>query len=67
VVVRKPRDSRVQSRRTVLRTADDRFAALFEMDVTFEPTGERTQLREVALYTVENGKIVQEEFWYQVD
>jgi hypothetical protein len=46
---------------------DDRFAALFEMDVTFKPTGERTQLREVALYTVENDKIVQEEFWYQVD
>ena len=46
---------------------DDRFAALFEMDVTFKPTGQRTKMREVGLYTVENEKVVQEEFWYQVD
>ncbi len=46
---------------------DDQFAAHFEMDVTFKPTGERSKLVEMALYTVANGKIVQEEFWYQVD
>ena len=43
---------------------DDQFAAHFEMDVTFKPTGERQRLVEVALYTVANGKIVQEEFLY---
>jgi hypothetical protein len=44
----------------------DRFAVLFEMDVTNKPSGERTQMTEVGLYTVSNGKIVQEEFWYQM-
>ena len=46
--------------------AEDRFAVLFEMDVTNKPSGERTQLTEVGLYTVSNGKIVQEEFWYRM-
>ena len=32
------------------------------MDITPKATRERTQLNEVALYTVANGKIVQEEF-----
>ena len=44
---------------------DDQFAVLFEMDVTNKPSGERTQMSEVALYTVAGGKIVQEEFLYQ--
>ena len=46
---------------------EDEFAAIFEMDVTFKPTGERQKLVEVALYRVENGKIAHEEFWYQMD
>ncbi len=46
---------------------EDRFAVLFEMDVTFKPSGERSKLVEVALYTVSNAKIVQEEFWYLTD
>jgi len=37
------------------------FAVRFEMDVTLEATGIRSQLDEVALCTVQNGKIVQEE------
>ncbi|MEM7410368.1 MAG: SnoaL-like domain-containing protein [Myxococcota bacterium] len=41
-----------------------RFAVLFEMDVTHKPTQERNRLVEVGLYTVESGKVVQEEFWY---
>lgn len=45
---------------------DDQFAVLFEMDVTFKPTGQRTQMREVALFTVKNGKVVQEEFLYEM-
>ncbi len=43
---------------------DDRFAVIFEMDVTFKPSGERSQMREVAIYHVAGGKIVREEFFY---
>jgi len=43
---------------------DDQFAVLFELDATFKPSGERSSMREVALYTVANGKVVQEEFLY---
>ncbi len=42
----------------------DQFAAEFTMDVTNKPSGERTQMREVALYTIDGDKIVQEEFLY---
>jgi len=45
---------------------EDQFAVHFEMNVTFKPTGEKQQLIEVGLYTVANGKIVQEEFLYHV-
>ena len=45
----------------------DRFAVVFDYDVT--PTagpmaGQRMQMKEVAVYTVDNGKIVHEEFLY---
>ena len=43
---------------------EDQFVVHFVMDVTPKATRERTQLNEVALYTVANGKIVQEEFLY---
>ncbi len=46
---------------------EDRFAVFFEMDVTFKPSGERSKLIEVGLYTVSKAKIVQEEFWYLTD
>ncbi len=46
---------------------EDQFGAHFEMDVTFKPTGVRQKLVEIALYTVSDGKIVQEEFLYQTD
>ena len=45
---------------------DDQFVVRFNMDVTFKPTGERSQMEEVGIYTVKNGKVVQEEFLYQV-
>lgn len=45
---------------------DDQFAVLFEMDLTNKPSGQRSQMSEVALYTVAGGKIVQEEFLYQM-
>ena len=45
---------------------DDQFVVQFDIDVTPKATGERSQLREVALYTAADGKIVQEEFLYLV-
>lgn len=43
---------------------DDRFSVIFEVDATNKQSGERTQMREVAVYHIENGKIVREEFFY---
>ena len=44
---------------------DDRFAVIFGFDVSNRQSGERTQMQEVAVYTVnDNGKIVREEFFY---
>jgi ketosteroid isomerase-like protein len=42
----------------------DRFAVRFSYDITRKPTSERIKMDEVALYTVRNGKIVREEFFY---
>ena len=42
----------------------DRFAVRFTLDVSNKPTGERRKLDEIALYTVKNGKIVREDFFY---
>lgn len=33
-------------------------------ETTFKPTGQRIGMREMALYTVKDGKIVREEFFY---
>ena len=44
---------------------EDRFAVLFEMDVTHRPSGERMRITEVGVYTVVDGQIVQEEFLYE--
>jgi len=43
---------------------DDRFALIFEIDCTEKATGRRSQMKEVGVYTVSNGKIVREEFFY---
>ena len=45
----------------------DQFALRFEIDVTprtGERAGQRTQMAEVGLYTVRDGKIVEERFLY---
>jgi ketosteroid isomerase-like protein len=42
----------------------DRFIVGFQYDVTNKPSGQRIQMDETALYTVKNGKIVREEFFY---
>lgn len=45
---------------------NDRFNVIFEMDVTNKESNERIQMREVATYIVNDGKIVREEFAYPV-
>lgn len=43
----------------------DRFAVVFKFDVTPKQTGKRMTMQEVGLYTVQGGKIVKEEFFYE--
>ncbi len=43
---------------------EDQFAVKFDIDVTFKPSGARSQMSEIGLYTVADGKVVQEEFLY---
>jgi hypothetical protein len=42
----------------------DQFAVRFTMDVTERASGRRTQMTEVGLYTVADGRIVDERFFY---
>jgi ketosteroid isomerase-like protein len=42
----------------------ERFIVRFEYEVTFKPTGARMNLDEMALYTVTDGKISREDFFY---
>jgi ketosteroid isomerase-like protein len=43
---------------------DDKFAVIFEMDSTMKASGQRSTMREVAVYHVKDGLIVREEFFY---
>ena len=45
---------------------DDRFAVRFSYDITNKPSGQRMKLDEVGLFTIENGKVVKEEFFYDM-
>ena len=45
---------------------DDRFAVRFLMDVTNKQSGERRTVDEVGIFTVRDGKITKEEFFYPV-
>lgn len=42
----------------------DQFAVRFKFDITPKATGERATMDEVGLYTVKNGKITEERFYY---
>lgn len=44
----------------------DQFAVQYDFDVTVKATGARMRMTEMALYTVENGKVVHEHFYYAV-
>lgn len=43
---------------------DQRFAVFFRFDVTNKPSQRRIAMDEVALFTIDDGKIVREEFFY---
>jgi len=45
---------------------EDQFAVKFDLDVTQKQSGQRMQMSEVALYTVRDGKVAQEEFLYMM-
>jgi ketosteroid isomerase-like protein len=42
----------------------DQFALRFRVDFTIKASGERIQIDEVGLYTVRDGAIVEERFFY---
>ena len=44
----------------------DRFIVRFKYDVTPKQRGNRITMDETGLYTVQNGKIVKEEFFYSM-
>ena len=46
---------------------EDGFAVHFNYETTFKPTGRRSTMTEMAKYTVADGKIVKEEFFYAPD
>jgi ketosteroid isomerase-like protein len=46
--------------------AGSHFAVTFKLDVTFKPQNKRFQMEEVAVYKVADGKIVYEEFFYNM-
>lgn len=42
----------------------DQFAARFTLDITVKETGARMTMDEIGLYTVKDGKIAEERFFY---
>ena len=44
--------------------ADNWFSVKFEMDTTHKPSGQRSTTSEIAVYQVEDGKIVKEQIFY---
>ncbi len=43
----------------------DQFAVRFRMEITQKATGQRVKMDEIGLYTLKNGKIVEERFFYE--
>lgn len=43
---------------------DGRFAVIFDMKMRKRETGEIEEMRDIGVYTVKDGKIVREEFFY---
>ncbi|QCX01686.1 nuclear transport factor 2 family protein [Aggregatimonas sangjinii] len=47
--------------------ADNWFSVKFNMDTTHRPSGHRSNMSEIAVYEVKEGKIVKEQFFYDED
>ena len=45
---------------------EDKFAVRFNYDVTNKPSGQRYKMDEVGVFTLENDKVVREEFFYNM-
>ena len=46
--------------------AGSHFSVTFKLDVTFKPQNRRFHMEEVAVYKVQDGKVVYEEFFYDM-
>lgn len=46
--------------------AGSHFAVTFKLDVTFKPQSKRFTMEEVAVYNVADGKVVYEQFFYNM-
>ncbi|MEL6810481.1 MAG: nuclear transport factor 2 family protein, partial [Bacteroidota bacterium] len=46
--------------------ADNWFSVRFDMDTTHKPSGHRSKSSEIAVYQVQDGKIVKEQFFYDI-
>jgi limonene-1,2-epoxide hydrolase len=46
--------------------ADDWFSVRFDMDTTHKPSGQRSEFSEIGVFQVEKGKIVKEQFFYNM-
>ena len=47
--------------------ADNHFTVRFWMDTTHKPSGQRSQMNELAVYQVRDGKICREQFFYDIE
>ncbi len=46
--------------------AGSHFTVTFKLDITFKPQNKRFKMEEIAVYKVVDGKIVYEEFFYNM-
>ena len=57
----------VHNSKTSLPTvADSWFSVRHEMDITHKPSGQRSTMQELGVYQVQDGKIVKEQFFYDM-
>lgn len=42
----------------------DQFCVIFQSDILSKQSGERMQMEEIGLYTIKDGKIIEERFFY---
>ncbi|MFC7357745.1 SnoaL-like domain-containing protein [Jejudonia soesokkakensis] len=47
--------------------ADNWFSVRHEMDITHKESGQRSQMQELGVYEVKDGKIVKEQFFYNTN